>query len=165
MTSPFPIGLGTKPLSLRARRLGGLLRPRFAWHAAVLALLAGTGTLRAQSGPPVITSSPVAQTVFLGDVATFRVMAGGAAPLSYQWLCNGASVSGATASAYAFTTSSADHLAQFSVVVTNPLGAATSAPVALTIDFGMPGPVQTNRWLEVTNLWRYDVSKTDRGTT
>jgi hypothetical protein len=37
-------------------------------------------------------------------------------------------------------------------------------PVTLTIDFGVPGPAQTNRLVAVTDVWRYHVGKVDLGT-
>ena len=116
------------------------------------------------AAPPDITSPPVPQTVFFGDSATFRVGASGTLPLSYQWFRNGTAVSSATASNLVFTTTAQDHNALFTVVVTNNSGAVTSAPVALTIDFGTPGSWQTNRLVEITNAWRYSVSKTNLGT-
>ena len=113
---------------------------------------------------PVITNLPVPQTVFLGDPVSFRVGASGTAPLSYQWFRNGAAVSGATSSNLVFTTTATDHGAQFSVLASNLHGTATSAPVALTIDFGVAGQTQTNRLIEITNVWRYHVGKTNLGT-
>ena len=40
------------------------------------------------------------QTVTAGQTATFSVVAGGTAPLSYQWQKNGANISGATLPSY-----------------------------------------------------------------
>lgn len=122
------------------------------------------GNESASAAAPVITNAPVAQTIFIGDPVTFRVGADGTPPLSYQWFRNGAGISGATGSSLVFATAAGDHLAQFSARVANASGAVTSAPVTLTIDFGSAGPTRTNRLLEVTNLWRYEVSKTDLGT-
>ena len=138
------------------------LRPSLGWLLAAVGLAAAT--LPALAAAPSITNAPVAQTIYLGDPVTFRVGASGTAPLSYRWFRNGAAVSGATSSSLAFTTAAQDHQAQFTVQVTNVSGAVTSAPVTLTIDFGMPGPTQTNRLLQVTEVWRYNVSKTDLGT-
>ena len=123
-----------------------------------------SGLFSTSAALPVITNPPTAQTIFIGDPVTFRVGASGTAPLGYQWFRNGAAVSGATVTSLAFTTTAPDHLAQFTVAVTNLSGAVTSAPVALAIDFGIAGPSQTTRLLEVTDLWRYHVNKTDLGT-
>lgn len=129
--------------------------------AAILAFCAAAAS--ALADPPVVTNPPASQTIFLGDAVTFRVGAGGTPPLSFQWLRNGAVISGATSSALTFVTAAADNNALFAARVTNVAGAVTSAPAALLIDFGSPGLLQTNRLLEITNVWRYNVSKTDLG--
>src|SRR5882724_12968862 len=46
--------------------------------------------------PPSITSQPQNHVANLGSNATFTVSASGTAPLSYQWLLNGAGIAGAT---------------------------------------------------------------------
>lgn len=126
-------------------------------------LLLLSASAAAQPGAPSITNPPAAQTIFLGDPATFYVGATGNAPLSYQWLRNGATLVNATASSLTIATTAADDQAQISVRVENSLGAVTSPPVALTIDFGIPGPPQTNQFVPILHPWRYDVSKTDLG--
>ena len=132
------------------------------WLAPVFLALAGA--IEALAGPPVITNPPASQTIFIGDAATFQVGATGTAPLSYQWLRNGTVLSGATSNSLVFATAAADDHGQFTVQITNTAGAVTSAPAVLTLDFGTAGPVQTNRWLELTNVWRYNVSKANLGT-
>ena len=47
-----------------------------------------SATLTVQS-PPSITTQPANQTVNVGQVATFSVLASGTAPLTYQWQKNG----------------------------------------------------------------------------
>ncbi|MBM3882861.1 MAG: hypothetical protein FJ387_24580 [Verrucomicrobia bacterium] len=121
-------------------------------------------TVSGAAGSPGIAESPASRTVFLGDPVTFRVVAGGTEPLGYQWYRNGVAVGGATANTLIFATTAADDQAQFTVRVSNSIGTATSAPASLTIDWGEPGPAQTNRWIEVTQVWRYDVRNTDLGT-
>src|SRR5438132_2236383 len=49
---------------------------------------------------PTITTPPANQTVAAGQTATFTVVAGGTAPLSYQWQKNGANITGATSASY-----------------------------------------------------------------
>ena len=46
--------------------------------------------------PPVIATQPQSQTVAPGINVTFNVVAGGTAPLSYQWRYGTAHLSGAT---------------------------------------------------------------------
>ena len=116
------------------------------------------------AAPPAITDPPDPQTVFLGDLATFRVTASGTAPLSYQWFRDGTAITGATTSSLTFTTTANVDQALFSIRVTNSEGTVTSDPATLTIDFGVPGPAQTNRLVAVTDVWRYHVGKVDLGT-
>src|SRR5207302_11403801 len=83
---------------------------------------------------PQITAQPVNQTVTVGQTASFSVTATGTAPLSYQWNKNGAAISGATSSTYATAaTTSSDNGAQFTVVVSNAAGSATSSAAMLTV--------------------------------
>ena len=58
-----------------------------------------SATLTVQS-PPNITTQPANQTVNVGQVATFSVVASGTAPLTYQWQKNGTPISGATSASY-----------------------------------------------------------------
>jgi hypothetical protein len=84
---------------------------------------------------PAITTQPSSQTVNAGQTATFNVAATGTTPMTYQWSKNGGAISGATSSTYttpAETTS--DNKAQFTVVVTNAAGSATSNSATLTVN-------------------------------
>jgi hypothetical protein len=63
------------------------------------------------------------------------VNASGTAPLAYQWRKNSANISGATGASYTTpVTTTADNGAQFSVVVTNSVGSATSNSATLTVN-------------------------------
>ena len=82
---------------------------------------------------PVITEQPQSRSVASGVPAVFSVTATGTA-VTYQWRRNGVDIPGATASTYAVGVPLAgDHGAVYSVVVTNALGAVTSADAALTV--------------------------------
>jgi Zn-dependent metalloprotease len=84
-----------------------------------------------------ISSNPASVTVAAGATASFAVSAaGGTAPYKYQWLRNGATISGATASSYSLTAQTADNGAAFSVKVTDSATTpttATSAAATLTV--------------------------------
>src|SRR6202007_2353560 len=100
---------------------------------------AATLTVNPAPVVPSITTQPTSQTVTAGQTATFSATATGTAPLNYQWKKNGAAISGATSSTYttpAETTS--DTGAQFTVVVSNSAGSATSNAATLTVN---PAPV------------------------
>jgi hypothetical protein len=85
--------------------------------------------------PPSITTQPISQTATVGQTATFSVTATGTAPLSYQWKKNGAAISGAASASYTTpATTSSDNGAQFTVVVSNSVGAVTSNIATLTVN-------------------------------
>jgi hypothetical protein len=87
------------------------------------------------STPPVITLQPANQTVLAPATASFSVTATGTAPLSYQWRRNAVNIGGAIASGYTTpATAFTDHGAQYSVVVSNAGGSATSNPATLTVN-------------------------------
>ena len=91
-------------------------------------------TVTAAPVAPAIDTQPAAQTVKAGQTATFSVTATGTAPLGYQWKKNGSPIDGATASSYTTpVTTSADHGARFSVVLSNSVGTVTSSEASLTV--------------------------------
>src|SRR5712672_889958 len=84
---------------------------------------------------PSIATQPASQTVTVGQTANFSVAASGTGPLSYQWMKNGAAVTGATSPNYTTpATTSADSGEQFSVKVSNSVGSATSSAASLTVN-------------------------------
>jgi len=92
-------------------------------------------------GPPAITTEPQSQTVGVGTTVTFLVTATGAAPLSYQWSFDGQLLPGATNANLTLTNVIRVEAGSYSVVVSNAVGSATSAPPAvLSIATGVPCP-------------------------
>jgi hypothetical protein len=84
---------------------------------------------------PTIAAQPANQTVTAGQTATFSVTADGTAPLSYQWLKNGAAIAGATATSFTTpATTTADSGSVFAVTVSNSAGSVTSANATLTVN-------------------------------
>lgn len=84
---------------------------------------------------PSITTPPTAVAVNEGAPAAFSVVAGGTAPLSYQWLRGGATISGATSASYTLAAATAgDDGAAFSVRVSNSAGSITSAAALLAVN-------------------------------
>jgi hypothetical protein len=72
--------------------------------------------------------------VTAGQTATFSVAATGTAPLTYQWRQNGTAISGASSSTYKTpATTTSENAAQFTVVVSNSAGSATSSAAVLTV--------------------------------
>ena len=83
--------------------------------------------------PPVISGQPVSQTVVAFSNVTFSVAADGLAPLTYQWLLNGAVIGGATATNCTLTGVSAAQTGDYAVVVSSPGGCVTSGVARLTV--------------------------------
>ena len=75
---------------------------------------------------PVITIQPVSQIVPAGYSATFTVLASGIPAPTYQWQKGGLPISGATASSYTIASAGLGDAGNYSVVVANSAGAATS---------------------------------------
>jgi Immunoglobulin domain/Immunoglobulin I-set domain len=107
------------------------------------------GTTGATSGPASIVVQPTNQSVAVGQAANFSVTAGGAAPLTYQWLKNGVALPGATSSSYRTpATTSADNGTRFEAMVSNSLGTITSIGAILhvsTSGSGSSGPSITTQ--------------------
>ena len=82
---------------------------------------------------PAITSPPANATITQGNQATFTVTAMGTAPLAYQWLKNGAPISGATSNVFTISAVTTNDAANYSVVVTNIVGSLASSSATLTV--------------------------------
>ncbi len=100
--------------------------------------------------PPAITNQPQSQTVVAGANVSFAVAASGSAPLTYQWCFNGANLVGATATNYSITGVQPAHAGNYTVIVTNLAGSATSAVAALTVTVSVP--IQVSATLQGDNL-------------
>jgi hypothetical protein len=96
------------------------------------AVTSGIVTLTVDT-PPVINDPPQPQTVPPGSAAVFLVGATGSAPLSFQWYFNATNPVGANQYALTITNVQSANVGEYSVVVTNPVGAVTSAPAALVL--------------------------------
>ena len=83
---------------------------------------------------PIIISQPRGQVGYWGKSALLAVTATGAAPLSYQWLKDGSPLAGASGSALPFTNLQTTNAGNYSVVVTNGNGSATSSNAYLTVN-------------------------------
>ena len=93
-------------------------------------------TLTVSSGAiaPSITTQPANETVTAGQTATFTMVAGGTAPLGYQWRKNAVNISGATSASYTTpATAATDSGSTFDVVVSNTAGSVTSTMATLTV--------------------------------
>ena len=110
-------------------------------YSVVVSNVAGTVTssnaVLAINTPPTITGQPQSQTVIAGNNASFSVTATGTSPLYYQWRSNSTNIAGATNPSYTRSNVQPADAGPYLVVVTNSLGAATSAPALLTVNFAL----------------------------
>lgn len=89
--------------------------------------------------PPSVTTAPRSATTFTGGSVTFSVTANGTAPLSYQWLKNGAAIAGATDTSLTVVNANALSAGGYSVRISNSVGSVTSNAATLTVTTISPG--------------------------
>lgn len=85
------------------------------------------------NAPPFILASPESQIVGLDYPATFRVIATGASPIDYFWQFNGALFAQTTEPALTLPSVALQNGGEYSVVLSNAFGMATSAVATLTV--------------------------------
>jgi lysophospholipase L1-like esterase len=83
--------------------------------------------------PPGVAAQPQSRTNVVGTAGAFSVTATGTTPLNYQWQFNGANIANATSSLLSLTNIQISDAGNYSVIVTNVAGVATSAVAVLTI--------------------------------
>ena len=98
-------------------------------------------------GPPKIVSQPSPATVYFGDTVSFVVLAGGDAPLTYQWYTNstpptaltdGGNVTGTTSNILTFSFVSTNQAGNYLCIVSNALNTVTSSVAQLTVNVRTP---------------------------
>jgi hypothetical protein len=84
---------------------------------------------------PTITTQPTlpARPVYAGYTLSLSTAARGTSPISYQWRRGGATVTGQTSATLQIPSMTEALSGLYDVVVTNPYGAVTSAPVTVTV--------------------------------
>ena len=83
--------------------------------------------------PPVLTSQPQSLVVAQRTAVTLNVTAGGTAPLAYQWWKNNAPMSQQTNATLLIRSPQSRDTGIYSVVITNFVGAVTSAPASFSV--------------------------------
>jgi len=83
--------------------------------------------------PPSISDQPDSQTIVAGDPVQFTVVAGGTAPLRYQWYFNNSVLEDQTAPQLTLNNVQPANAGDYRVVITNSAGAITSAVATLTV--------------------------------
>ncbi len=92
-----------------------------------------TAVLTVNVQTPFITLQPVSQNLYVGNTVTLSGSAGGTAPLTYQWTCNGTNLTGATSTNLTLTNLQLANTGIYSLVVTNPYGSTNSTGAVLTV--------------------------------
>jgi hypothetical protein len=105
---------------------------------------------------PSIQNQPQSQTVSQGSAANFSVTAMGTAPLTYQWRKDGANIAGATVSTYSISNVQPPNIGDYTVVVANTYGSATSSAATLNIT-----GVQTSLWQGLVAYYPFNGDATD----
>ena len=115
-------------------------RPTFPWIAA-----------------PEIIEQPQGRAVKEGSAVTLSVVAAGPGLLSYQWHKEGAPLVGATGARYTIESVSAGDLGNYTVVVSNEVGEATSTVATLTLKV----PHRATATVQVVNGFVVGLTVTD----
>src|SRR5262249_32530178 len=83
--------------------------------------------------PPSIVTQPQNETVLLGGIARFSVVASGSPVLGYQWFRNNILIPGATDSVLTINNVQGANIGNYTVTVTNAVGSVTSNSARLLI--------------------------------
>ena len=92
---------------------------------------------------PVITNQPQSLSVAQGNPASFSVTSTGTQPFSYQWRKNLVNIPGANSSTYTIPSVVINDGANYSVIVSNTVGSATSNNALLTVTAPNQSPTAT----------------------
>lgn len=82
---------------------------------------------------PVITTQPVAQSVWTRQKVVFTVAATGTAPFTYQWKKDGENIAGATRDTFGLAEAQLTDAGRYACVVANSVGATLSEAALLTV--------------------------------
>ena len=105
-------------------------------------IVSSNATLAVYGVPPFITTQPTNETVVVGGTASFKVVAGGSAPLSYQWSFDGTNLIGATNATLTLTGVQFSQAGIYEVEITNPYGSTNSTGAVLSV-YGVPPFITT----------------------
>ena len=83
--------------------------------------------------PPYFTTQPTNTMALAGQSVSFSALAGGTAPLNYQWYSNSIALPNATGTTLLLNNVTTNFAASYYVMVTNQAGSKTSSVVTLTV--------------------------------
>ena len=152
----WPAGLGLVQPQRATNLLSGAWQ-NFGLATASTNLTDTTGVERAfyrlRFIAPSIVTQPQGQTLAVGSNAIFNVAATGTFPLAYQWRRNGTNLTGKTATLLALTNVIVGDAGDYSVVIANQAGAATSvvAVLSLAVPFSSPRGIYMGKFAGQTN--------------
>jgi hypothetical protein len=118
------------------------------------AATSAVATLTVLAFPPVITRQPTNVTAIETTAASFSVQATGSVTLAYQWLLNELPLAGKTTATLAFSSVQFSNAGDYSVIITNPYGAVTSAVATLVVKprpLCVPVPAGLVSWWRAEN--------------
>jgi hypothetical protein len=105
-----------------------------ALESAEVAAIGAAGALgKCAPEPPVLVTEPASQTVAVGSLVTFRVVARSALPLRYAWSFDEAPLAGATNATLVLGNVQPAQGGIYRVTVSNRAGSVTSAAATLTV--------------------------------
>ena len=134
-TSPWPCGTDGTGASLQRQRPGEYGNDPINWAGAPPT--AGQTNAVVPPGAPTITTAPTAQTTTYFASASFSVVACGL-PQYFQWQFHGTNLPLATNATLLIPNAQPESAGPYAVVVWNPAGSVTSAPVLLTVQAPPP---------------------------
>jgi hypothetical protein len=127
-------------------------------QAEIQAIYAG-GALGKCAPPIIIVTQPTNQTVYVGENATFNVVASGVPPLSYQWLWNSNNVPGETNSSLGLTNVQFSQAGYYRVSVSGSTGTTNSTNAILTV---LPPPPCSVPPTNLISWWRGETNTLDQ---
>jgi hypothetical protein len=90
---------------------------------------------------PTITTQPSSTSVTAGTAARFTVLVSGTSPFTYVWKKDGTAIIGATSATYTIASVATSDAGNYTVVVTNSAGSATSSAATLTVIAAVTAPI------------------------
>lgn len=94
--------------------------------------------VRFGDGSPRITIDPYSRSIHSGSNTTLTAFGVGSQPLAYQWQINGTNISNATNASYVLTNAVLGSIGGYACIVTNAMGAVTSAVASVSVVFDPP---------------------------
>ncbi|MGH9762674.1 MAG: immunoglobulin domain-containing protein, partial [Blastocatellia bacterium] len=119
--------------------------PTTTLRSGTITIAGQTFTISQDCPTPVITASPVNQTMCVGSRAGLSVTASGR-NLTYQWRKNGVSISGARSQTFNIASVSANDAGQYDVVVSGDCGSVTSSQATLSVSSPVVTSQPANQW-------------------